>query len=112
VDFALQNRKKYSTSLYEYVKIRLSSSDVSWTSITLKAIIAPGLCVPILLGIPFLESNHIVIDCNLHTVIDKHCNYNLLNSEPVTPPVPPSPKKMCTHRKKEVEFKRKESNVS
>jgi hypothetical protein len=59
----------------------------------MKAIIALGLCVPLLLSIPFLEANHIVIDCNLHTVIDKCCNYDLLNPEIIKPRVPPPPPK-------------------
>jgi hypothetical protein len=54
VEMALQNSKKTSTSLHEYVKIRPSSPDGEWTSMTVKAIIAPGLCVLLLLGIPFL----------------------------------------------------------
>jgi hypothetical protein len=112
VDLALQNGKKTSTSLYEYVKIRPSSSDASWTSITLKAIIAPGLCVPILLGIPFLESNYIVIDCSLRTVIDKRCNYNLLDPEPVTARVPPpSPKERRRARTEEKKWNLKEKKV-
>ena len=79
IDLILKNGQKSSASLTKYVKIKPYSSDSAWTSMTVKAVIAPGLCVPLLLSIPFLESNHIVIDCNLHTVIDKCCNYNLLN---------------------------------
>jgi hypothetical protein len=44
-----------------------------------KAIIAPHLYVPLLLGLPFLVANHIIIDFATHTTIDKRCNYDLLN---------------------------------
>jgi hypothetical protein len=93
IDLALKNGQKSTTSLREYVKIRPFSTDCEWTSITIKAIIAPGLCVSLLLSIPFLESNHVVIDCNLHTVIDKRCNYDLLNPPPPTPHIPKPPPK-------------------
>lgn len=36
------------------------------------------LCLPLLLGLPFLSINQIVADFEHHTVIDKNTNYNLL----------------------------------
>jgi hypothetical protein len=105
IKLTLKNGQKSSVSLTEYVKIRPYSSDSVWTSITIKAIIVPGLCVPLLLGIPFLESNHIVIDCNLCTVIDKCCNYDLLSPAPITPHLPiPHPKEV--HREWKEQKKR------
>src|SRR5262245_49479110 len=71
INLALQNGQHSVVSLDEYVKIKPYTTNSAWSSVTLKAIIAPGLCVPLLLGVPFLESNHIVIDCNSRTVIDK-----------------------------------------
>jgi len=56
IDLALQNGCNSQASLTEYIKICLLSSDSSWSSITIKAIIVPRLCVPLLLGVPFLEA--------------------------------------------------------
>jgi len=63
----------------EWVPVTIISADQSWTSRTCRAILAPNLCVPILLGGPFLFSNNLVIDHEAHTCIDKSCGYDLLN---------------------------------
>jgi hypothetical protein len=55
-----------------------------------RAIVAPGLCAPVILGLPFLSHNNIVIDHAARTAIDKTSNFDLLN--PVPPPPPPPPK--------------------
>lgn len=52
--------------------------DSAWTSRTIKAVITPMLCLPLLLGLPFLSINQIIADFEHHTVIDKNTNYNLL----------------------------------
>ncbi|KAJ6531857.1 hypothetical protein B0H19DRAFT_1081799 [Mycena capillaripes] len=75
--------------LFEYVKLRTLSKELSWESNTVCAIIAPDLCIDILLGLPWLERNHIVIDHHVRTVVDKRCNYNLLDPAPSPPPPPP-----------------------
>ena len=54
-----------------------------WTSKSVTALIAPGLCVPVILGLPFLIHNCIVTDHAAHTCIDKNLNYDLLNPLPV-----------------------------
>lgn len=61
VDVAFSKEKK-KTELYYYVKLSLSSLDSSWTSRVVKAIVTPGLCVPVILGLPWLEWNSIVTD--------------------------------------------------
>ena len=53
VDVAFSKEKK-KTELYFYVKLSLSSLDSAWTSCVVKAIITPGLCLPIILGLPWL----------------------------------------------------------
>jgi hypothetical protein len=63
----------------EWVPVSIISTDQSWTSRTCRAILAPKLCVPLLLGGPFLSSNSIVIDHEDRTCIDKKSGYNLLN---------------------------------
>ncbi|KAJ6492616.1 hypothetical protein DFH09DRAFT_1338217 [Mycena vulgaris] len=73
------------TSLTHYVNLRTHSLDQAWTSSSVRALIAPGLCAPVLLGLPWLERNHIVIDHESRTVIDKRCGYDLLNPPPPKP---------------------------
>ena len=63
----------------EWVPITIVSTDQSWTSRSCHALLAPNLCVPILLGGLFLACNHIVIDHALRTCIDKVSGYDLLN---------------------------------
>jgi hypothetical protein len=72
--------------LYEYVKITPFSPDSAYVSRTIKAVVTPNLCVPLLLGLPFLAVNHIVADFVAHTAIDKHCNFDLLNPPSVVKP--------------------------
>ncbi|KAJ7751037.1 hypothetical protein B0H16DRAFT_837114, partial [Mycena metata] len=63
IDLALADSSAPSTSsLTEYVKLRTISLDQSWTSNSVRAIIAPNLCAPIILGLPWLRKNHIVVD--------------------------------------------------
>jgi hypothetical protein len=63
----------------EWVPLTIISSNQAWTSRACKAILAPNLCVPILLGNPFLAMNGIVIDHELRTCINKKSGYDLLN---------------------------------
>jgi hypothetical protein len=51
-------------SCREYVKLDLSSGNGSWKSTVFRAKINVGLPVPLILGMPFLSSQHIVIDSN------------------------------------------------
>lgn len=63
--------------------ITIISTDQTWTLHICCAIIAPNLCIPILLGGPFLFSNSLVIDHETHTCIDKKTRYNLFNPMPI-----------------------------
>ena len=38
-----------------------------------------SLCIPILLGLPFLKHNNILIDIEANTAIDKKNNFDFLN---------------------------------
>jgi hypothetical protein len=82
--------------LTDYVKLTVTTIDNAWTSGTVCAIIAPGLCMPIILGLPFLEHNNIVMDHNNCSCIDKKTGYNILSpaviEPPLPPPLPPGPK--------------------
>ena len=55
----------------------------------MRAIVALGLCAPMILGLPFLKHNDIVVDASAHTAIDKKSAFNLLN---LVIPVKPVPK--------------------
>jgi hypothetical protein len=76
-------------TLHHYVKFTITSLDNTWTSKTVHAIIAPGLCMPVILGLPFLSHNDIVTDHKERSCIDKKTGYNLLNPAIVSPPPPP-----------------------
>jgi len=71
-----------SSSLFsfsEYVLLSPSSVNHDWTSRTIRAIVAPKLAVPLLLGGPFLSHNCLIIDHDSRTCIAKDSNYDLLN---------------------------------
>ena len=93
VDVAFSKEKK-KTKLYFYVKLSLSSLDCTWTSSIVKAIVTPGLCLPVILGLPWLEKNFIVTDHAAQTCVDKWNSYDLLNPPVIVPPPPPIP---CLH---------------
>jgi hypothetical protein len=57
--------------LPNYVKLSLHDPHSSWVSKPVCAIVAPNLCMPIILGLPFLLHNNIVIDHATRTVIQK-----------------------------------------
>ena len=63
----------------EYVKLEVSSGKGSWKSRVHQAKVNVGLPVPLILGMPFLSSEHIVIDSESRTTIDKRVNYNLIS---------------------------------
>ncbi|KAJ3991475.1 hypothetical protein F5050DRAFT_1581343, partial [Lentinula boryana] len=74
----------YST---EFCKLSLEDPLLSWRSRSVRVLIVPSLCSPMILGLPFLAHNNLVMDYSARTVIDKSCGFDLLN--PVTPsPVP------------------------
>src|SRR5882762_3206432 len=80
---AVGKGKREVFSFDEWVPLTIVSFDQAWTSHTCRAILAPNLCVPVLLGNPFLAMNSIVIDHELRTCIDKKSGYDLLNPVPI-----------------------------
>jgi hypothetical protein len=89
------NGQKVEVTSSKYVKLQLHDPSSYWSSKTACAIIAPGLCSPMILGLPFLSHNNIVVNASARTVIDKKCGFNLLH--PVAPvPPPPAKKKLKT----------------
>jgi len=56
------SKEKNKTELYFYVRLSLLSLDCTWTPCVMKAIVTPGLCLPVILGLLWLEKNFIVTD--------------------------------------------------
>jgi hypothetical protein len=84
IDVAISSSTSTQKTLSHYVKFKATSLDGLWTSHTVIAIIAPGLCMPIIFGLPFLEFNEIISDHSLRSCIHKKSGYNLIN--PALPP--------------------------
>jgi len=86
INVAMNNEKKEKkiepVLLSEYVSLSLSTLDNSWTSKPVIAVIAPGLCTKVLLGLPFLVHNRIVVDHELPSAIVKDTSVDLLNFVP------------------------------
>ncbi|KAJ7442584.1 hypothetical protein B0H11DRAFT_1684757, partial [Mycena galericulata] len=84
------------TLLTEYVKIPLHSRDQRWSSSVVRFVVAPNLCAPVILGLPWLIKNKIVMDYDAGTAIDKRTGFDLLNP----PPIPPQPQPKLKLREK------------
>lgn len=63
----------------EWGKLTVISMDQAWSSQTCRAIIAPNLSFPLILGGPFLASNQLVINHGTQMCIDKKNGYDLFN---------------------------------
>ena len=66
----------------EWVKLQTDSTDQEWTARTVRAIVAPKLAYPVILGGPFLKSNKIVIDHEFGKVTAKDTHYQLIPQIP------------------------------
>jgi hypothetical protein len=89
IELAMQSdNKKVEVQLNEWVKIHFSDPSSLWLSKLVREIVAPSLCSPIVLGLPFLSHNNILIDHAMCTAIDKSCSFDLLNPVPPSPPSP------------------------
>ena len=73
------NSQRHTFQLYDFVVLTLSSLNNAWTSHPIRALLAPDLCVNILLGLPFLKHNKIIIDHDSDIAIDKISGFDLLN---------------------------------
>ena len=93
------SKKKKKMTLYHYVKFTVTFTDNVWTSKVIHALVAPGLCMPIILGLSLLIHNDIVTDNAEHSCVDKKTGYNFLNLSPVSPPPLPH-----MHTKEQIKF--------
>jgi hypothetical protein len=84
VTLALEGKKTVSV-FHDYVYLQLASGNNEWMSKTVRALVAPGLCSNILLGLPFLTHNNIVIDHAARTTIDKISGFNLMSDNSKMP---------------------------
>ena len=76
---AMHDGQKNVIAFDEFVNLQLYDASGHYISKTVRAVISPSLCTPILLGLPFLKHNNIVIDIEAKTAIDKKNDFNLLN---------------------------------
>lgn len=68
-------------------------------SVTLPTIVAPSLCSPVILGLPFLVSNSLIVDPRRKTVIDQRTGVDLFNIPlPVASLPLRSPMQRCKHK--------------
>ena len=65
--------------LDDYIKLKLHDASNNWSGLTVLAILAPGLCAPVILGLPFLSHNEIIVNIKEWTAIAKKTGFNLLN---------------------------------
>jgi hypothetical protein len=72
-------------SLMHWVKLKLHDCNNWYSARTVHALVAPSLCHPIILGLPFLHHNNVTVNVCDGTAIDMTSNFDLLH--PVAPPV-------------------------
>lgn len=73
-----------------YCKVGPEDPLGAWSSRSVRALVVPSLCFPMVLGIPFLAHNFLVTDYSSRTVIDKTSGFDLMN------PSAPCPRPLCT----------------
>jgi Retroviral aspartyl protease len=89
VEMAMPNKEdKQVVNMTEWVKLSLYDPSGTWASKSIRAVVAPSLCAPVILGLPFLSHNKIVIDHEKRTVIAKESRFDLLNPKPTAQPRP------------------------
>ena len=69
----------------EWVKLKTVSADDRWTARVVRAIVAPNLAYPVILGGPWLQSNKIVIDHEFGEVVAKETQFQLVPGCPAVP---------------------------
>ncbi|KAJ3816271.1 hypothetical protein F5880DRAFT_1619545, partial [Lentinula raphanica] len=82
------NPQIFTASLY--CKLSLRDPSDLWRSKTVRALILPSLCHPMILGLPFLSHNSLTIDYAKRAVLANDSSFDLLHPVPpvVLPPVP------------------------
>ena len=108
IDVAIDssNKEKKPQELSSYVLLSVSSLDHAFHAKPVRALITPGLCMPIILGLPWLEKNKIICDHADRSCYVKTTGYNLLHPPKITPPPPPR-KKLRVQLKENRELKKR-----
>lgn len=70
------------SSTVDWVKLKVSSVDHSWSSHTCRALVVPSLCAPVILGLPFFRANKLLIDPANHALLDAASGRNILAPPP------------------------------
>ena len=68
--------------------IDLSTLDGRWSLKRCIAVVTPGLCCQLVLGLPFLSHNCVVLDMFLHTAFPGKSSIDILYSNPCLPVLP------------------------
>jgi hypothetical protein len=72
IELALKPQEpKTKLELDEFVWLELYDPSLSWKAKKVCALVAPGLCSPVILGLPFLATNEIVIDHTARPAVNK-----------------------------------------
>lgn len=96
--------------LLTYVKLVIVSPCAQWHSCAQEFVICPNLQSNLILGLNFLEQNHIVVNTWLHSAINTRENFNLLHP-PVRQQLPIEPHITQKLKKKAAAKKRAEIHV-
>ncbi len=79
------------SSLTDFVYVQLHDINNLFSACRTCALITPGLCTDIILGLPFLSHNDITISSARRSAIHEPSGFDLLH--PVLPPLPPPRKR-------------------
>ncbi|PSS03898.1 hypothetical protein PHLCEN_2v3942, partial [Hermanssonia centrifuga] len=83
----------------ECVKLRVFNSDLSWSSISVLAVVVPDLCSPVVLGLPFYKRNKLFVDPEFSTIIEKVTGRNIMLPLPL--PVKPHDSRTARERRQD-----------
>lgn len=90
----------------EWVKLRVSSANLAWTSRSVRAIVVSGLFSPVILGLPFFASNDCNIDPVSCTLLDRATGSDLLHPSPPPPKDTRSPRERLQEKNEMEQLRR------
>jgi hypothetical protein len=74
--------------LTEWVKLKLHDRNNLYSTRTIRALVTPSLCQPIILGLPFMHHNDITVNVRNGSAVDNYALFDLLHPTPRPVPVP------------------------
>ncbi|THG94041.1 hypothetical protein EW026_g7348 [Hermanssonia centrifuga] len=87
----------------EMCRLRLSTTDNSWSSKSVNAIIVPKLCYPVILGLPFYTANELLIDPSNRLLLNS-------NGRDLLSPIPRQHHNIRTTRQKRMDNRQTEKD--